>query len=208
MLTHALIVAVAVAQLPERQTFGAVVAPAVLPSGTSAAYGYVGAPEVGAGYRQGFGLFELEGRAAFNYLQLTFSAEVLARYDVWHNIDFSLAPVVGVAFVADTGSQYFDKNNFSYLGIRPRLGVVWTGRISETISGLAEGDIPFALSIAPTGGSEFTPLGGGGLEIYLGEHMTAMVLGQIGVDVIKEPGGVTQTRFGYGLRLGLGYRMF
>src|SRR5207248_7334633 len=142
MLTHALVVVAALAQLAERQTFGAAVAPAVLPRGTAAAYGWVGAPEIAGGYRQGFGSFEVEGRGAFDYLDLSFSGEFLARYDAWHNIDFALAPLIGVALVADTGSRYFDPFNFAHLGIRPRLGVVGTGRLGETVQAVAELDLP------------------------------------------------------------------
>src|SRR5205085_8507648 len=107
-----------------------------------------------------------------------------ARYDVWHNIDFSVAPMVGLAFVWDSGSRYFDANNFNYLGLRPRLGVVGTGRITDTISGIAEIDIPWSISLSPPLGSHFTPLGGGGAEIYLGESMSGLLLAQIGVDAI------------------------
>src|SRR5689334_19489007 len=49
---------------------GAVFAPALMPRGSMSVYGMVGAPELGAGYRQGFKWAELEVRALINYLTL------------------------------------------------------------------------------------------------------------------------------------------
>ena len=52
------------------RVMGGVVAPASLPAGTNALFGFVGAPELGVGYRQGFGLLELDAHAAFNLFEL------------------------------------------------------------------------------------------------------------------------------------------
>ena len=66
--------------LPGRlETFGGVLMPAVLPQGASSLYAWAGAPEVGAGYRQGFGGLELEGRARFDYLRVALTGELAAR---------------------------------------------------------------------------------------------------------------------------------
>src|SRR4051812_25055808 len=55
----------------KKETFGAVMAPAALPGGSNAAYVYIGVQNIGAGYRQGVGVFELEGRTNFNYLLIS-----------------------------------------------------------------------------------------------------------------------------------------
>jgi hypothetical protein len=199
----------ALAQIADRkETFGAVVGPAALPSGASAAYGYVGAPEVGAGYRQGVGPFELEGRATFNYLLVSFGLDVLAKYTVYRSGPFEVAPNLGLGLVLDTGSEYFDRANFNYTGLRPRVGAVASYKLVETVRGIAALDIPIAFSLNPGGGVHATPLLGVGAEIYVGEDITALMMGQLGVDSIKEPLGVAQTRLGYQLKLGVGWRFF
>ncbi len=42
----------------------------------------------------------------------------------------------------------------------------------------------------------------------LGEDLSLSAVGELGVDVFKELRAVTQTRLGYGVRLGLGVRLF
>ena len=62
MITTVLLTLIAGA---EPRVTGGVMAPASLPAGTNALYGFVGAPELGVGYRQGFGLVEFEARGVF-----------------------------------------------------------------------------------------------------------------------------------------------
>ena len=52
----------------KKETFGAVVGPSTLPAGATAAYAYVGLPEVGVGFRQGLWFGEWEARARANFL--------------------------------------------------------------------------------------------------------------------------------------------
>ncbi len=51
-------------------------------------------------------------------------------------------------------------------------------------------------------------MAGGGAEVYLGEDLSLSAVGELGVEIFKELRGVTQTRLGYGVRLGLGVRLF
>jgi hypothetical protein len=57
-------------------------------------------------------------------------------------------------------------------------------------------------------GGEFTPTAGFGAEMLLGKQLSGLLLGQLGLDVIKEPLGVTQVRPAWAIRLGLGFRLF
>jgi hypothetical protein len=195
--------------LPDkRETFGGVVAPAALPVASSSLYAFVGLPDLGVGYRQGFSDFEIEARAKLNYLQLAFAAEVLGKYALARQGGLDVAPFLGVGFVADSGARYFDPVNFSYLGIRALGGLAVTYRLGDTVRLVGQLDVPFDFPLGPQGGSKFNPLAGGGAEIYLGEDFSGLLLGQLGLDVMKEPGGVPQTRLGYAIRLGLGWRLF
>ena len=120
-----------------------------------------------------------------------------------------MAPLLGVGLAWDSGSRYFDTANFDYLlAVRPRAGLVTTVKLGDTARGIIEIDVPWAITLSPQQGSHFTPLAGGGAEIWLGGDMSALVLAQIGVDAIKEPGGVLQLRVGWQLKLGLGFRLF
>lgn len=195
--------------LPDkRETFGAVVAPAALPTASSAAYGYVGAPELGIGYRQGFGALELETRVRVNYMLLTGALEGLAKYSLIHEARLGVAPFLGVGFVANSGARYLDANNFAYLGLRALGGVTVSYLLMDTVRAVGQLEVPLDFPLARQGGSKFTPLAGGGAEIYLGQDFTGLLMGQLGVDVLKEPGGIPLTRLGYAVQLGFGYRLF
>src|SRR4051812_31955249 len=87
-----------------RETFGAVVAPPSLPSGGIAAYGFAGVPEIGAGYRLGFGLVELEGRAIFDYFKVWPIGELRVRSTVWTHGPWEVAPFLGAGLGYDTGA--------------------------------------------------------------------------------------------------------
>jgi hypothetical protein len=194
--------------LDRRETFGAVVGPAVLPSGGSAFYGYVGLPELAAGDRQGFGRFELEGRARLNYLLLSLGAEVIGKVLWVEGGGFEVAPYVGAGLSYNLGTRYFDDANFRFLGWRVLAGAVASYRLVETVRLVALFEAPWDFSLDPSGGGRFTPLLGGGVEIYLGGDVTGLVMAQGGLDTMKEPLGVPATRFGYAVRIGLGMRLF
>lgn len=194
--------------VPSAAAFGGAVAPAVLPPGSSSVYGFVGAQEVGGGFRQGLGGVELEVRAAFNYLLLSLGGDVVLKFPPTRVGQVDLAPYGGLGLSWDSGSRYFDRVNFSYLALRPRVGGVAVMELAETVRGLAVVDVPWSIAIRPWGGHHFSPLAGGGAEFHLGKDMSALILGMLGPDVLKEPLGVTQVRLGYQLKLALGFRLF
>jgi len=191
----------------KQEAFGAVGAPPALPAGANALYGFLGVPEVGAGYRQGFGRYEIEARARFNYLQLSVAAEFLTRYAVPRTGPLELAPFLGLGIVGNSGSTYFDTVNFPYVGFRAVGGLVAGYRLTETLCLLGELDVPFDRPLF-SGGAKLAPVLGGGAELYLARDFSVLALGQLGVDVAKLPSGESVIRLGYAVRIGLGYRIF
>jgi hypothetical protein len=197
------------ARVEDRQrNFGAMLAPAVLPDGGSAVAGWVGAPEVGVSYRQGLSGWELGARARFDYLHLSTTVEAVGRWPVWSEGAWAVAPELGLGVTANPGSRYFDAQNLRgwFLRVDPALVATW--RVVETVAALGTVEVPYDLGLSPGGTWRVKPLAGVGAEIYLGEDLTLSLLGQLGVDVFKEVRGVTQSRLGYGARLGLGVRLF
>lgn len=193
----------------QSESFGAVVAPASLPSGASAVYVYAGAQEIAAGSRHGLSLFEVEARARFNYFLLAISAELLLRHTFYRSPTAELAPYLGAGFVFDSGSRYAVKDgNFQYTGIRALGGLIGTYRIAETVRAVGELDIPLDIALNAANGYRFFPLGGGGVEVYLGSGVTGLLMGQLGVDLFREPQGVPVVHLGYQFRVGLGFRLF
>lgn len=190
----------------ETRVTGGVMAPASLPAGTNALYGFVGAPEVGAGYRQGFGLIELEGRGVFNLFEVSVIAEVGLKFGVLEVDKLRLAPGLALGLEFNAGARYFDRYNFGFVGLRPRLNVNASYAFTETISGVAQLDVP--VSIAFSQGFQVTPLLGAGAEFHLGGSFSLLVSGHIGFDATREPLGVTQYRAAWAARLGIGYRLF
>ncbi len=189
------------------ESFGAVVAPAALPAGTASAYGYAGVQEIGAGYRQGVSALELEARAKFNYFLVAASAEVLLKHALMRG-PAELAPFFGLGLTYDTGSRYINGANFQYTGARALGGLVATYRLGEIARAIAELDVPLDISLNPSNGTRFAPLAGGGAEVYLGADLTGLIMGQLGVEVLREPQGVPQVSLGYQVRVGLGFRLF
>jgi hypothetical protein len=192
----------------KRQSFGAVVAPAAMPDGATAVAGWVGVPEVGATYRQGIGGWELGVKARFDYLRLAVAGEAVARRQVWTNGTWAVAPELGLGVMGDTGSRYFDEKNFPGLFLRVAPGLVATWRVAETVAVVGLVEAPWDLGLNPSGTWRFKPMGGGGAEIYLGEDLSVLAVGELGADIFKELRGVPRTRLGYGVRLGLGVRLF
>jgi hypothetical protein len=186
---------------------GGVVAPAALPPGTIAMYAQVGAPAVGVGYRQGFAPFELEARALFDILAVSALIDVGAKAPVLSldAVQVSAGGSLGLSF--NSGARYFDPANFASIALRPRLVGTVSVPFSALVSGLGQLEVPLAISLTVRG-VQFTPTAGLGAEINLGETFSLLAMVALGVDVIKEPLGVTQARLAWGVRLGLGYRLF
>lgn len=192
--------------LPSRVT-GGVVAPASLPAGSTALYGFVGAPELGAGYRQGFGLVELDARAWFNLLEVSAGAELGLKLAAVEGPRFRLAPTASLGVKFDSGARYFDRANFAFIGLRPKLGLTASYAFTDTVSGLAQLEVPWAIALTVQG-FQVTPLLGAGAEIHLGGPISLLVTAHAGLDATKEPLGVIQYRVAWAGRLGIGWRLF
>jgi hypothetical protein len=190
------------------RSFGAMFAPAALPSGTTSAYGFAGVPQIGAGFRQGFGVLELEGRVEFDYFALSVAPVVFARVPVMTSGPYQVAPSLGVGMAFNSGSRYIDTDNFAYSAVRLVPGAALSWRVAETASLLGEVSFPLDLTFSPGGGYRFRPLVGGGAELYLGQEMTAGALARVGAETLREPGAFSDTRFAFSLWVGLGYRFF
>jgi hypothetical protein len=191
---------------PARQ-IGSVAAPAVLPGGTMAFYGQIGAPDVGAGYRQGFEAFELEARAMFNDLELSALAEVGVKFPAYRHGKVVVAPGLALGLQLNSGSRYFDKYNFGSFSLRPRASVATSILVTDTVQALVLFEVPWAMSLNVSG-TQVTPLLGAGAEFHVGDALSLLVTAHGGLDAIKEPLGVTQVRPAWAIRLGIGYRMF
>lgn len=186
---------------------GAVMAPGALPGGSLALSGFIGAPEVGAAYRQGFSVLEFEAQARFHYLELSALVEAGVRLPAWKTERVRLAPTASLGFKFNSGARVFDAFNFGYVALRPRLGLVTSISVSELVQVLVTAEVPWAIALNVTG-FQVTPTIGAGAEIQLSPTLSLLALGQVGVDVIKEPLGVPVPRPAWGLRLGVGYRLF
>ena len=191
-----------------RAAFGAFSAPAALPPGSTAAYGFIGVPEVGAGFRQGLDGMELDARAKLDWMTLALTAEVLGKFPALRTDALQLAPLIGVGVVFNTGATYIDSANFAYVGVRLTPGANLSYRVAETVSLIGELAVPVDITLSPRGGTHVRPLVGGGAEFYLGEDLTAGAVAQVGADVIKQPQGVAETRFAFAFRAGIGWRFF
>jgi hypothetical protein len=192
---------------PSPRTVGSVSAPAVLPAGSMSVFGQIGAPEVGAGYRQGFESFELEARALFHYLELSALVEAGVRTAVWRSERAVVAPGLSLGLRMNSGSRYYDTSNFGSFALRPRFSLNTSFSLGDTVQGLVMFEVPWALSLNVIG-TQVTPLLGLGAEFHLGGDLSLLVSAHGGVDAIKEPLGVTQVRPAWALRLALGYRVF
>jgi len=189
-----------------RRTTGGVFAPASLPAGTNAIYGFLGAPDVGAGYRQGFGLTEFEARAAFNVFKVSALAEIGFKLAVYEEGRLKIAPGLALGLEFNSGTRYLAAANFAYVGLRPRGTLAASYVFTDTISGIALFELP--VSIAFTQGYQVTPLLGAGAEFHLGGGFSLLVSGHGGFDVSREPLGMPVTQGAWAARLGVGYRLF
>ncbi|MDY7229713.1 hypothetical protein [Hyalangium rubrum] len=192
----------------EAWSFGAVLAPTVMPDGVTALYGYVGVPEMGTGFRQGIGGFEVEARAKLDYFRVAGILEGGMRKEVWRQGDASLAPTLSLGLVFNSGSAYLDADNFGGVLLRLTPGVIAGYRAAETVTVVGLVDVPLDLGLSPTGARRIQALAGGGTEIYLGQDVSLLIAGQLGVESFKAPREPAETRLGYQLKLGIGTRLF
>lgn len=208
MISPLLLALIAAAEpVPTPRVTGAVMAPAFLPAGSNALYGFVGAPELGVGYRQGFGTVEFEARGLFNVFEVSAIGEVGLKLGVHEDAKLRLAPVLALGLEFNSGARYFDRFNFAFVGLRPRVGFNASWAFSDTISGVAQVDVPWSIGLSSSG-FQVTPLAGAGAEFHLGGSITFLVSAHLGFDATREPLGVTQFRPAWAARLGVGYRLF
>ena len=186
---------------------GGVVAPAAMPAGAMSLYAMLGAPELGGGFRQGFSMMELEVKLMFNYLLASGSLEIGLRFPVYEKGMIQMAPTVALGLEANSGSRYYDRANFAYVAVRPRVGFITSLRFTDTVAGIVLFDLPWSIALTSQG-SHVVPTVGAGAEVHLGGNMSGFVMANVGLDAIKEPLGVTQYRTGWAIRLGLGFRLF
>ncbi len=186
---------------------GGVVAPATLPSGAMSVYAMLGAPELGGGFRQGFSILEVEAKLMFNYLLGAGSLEAGLRFRVYEKGIIQMAPTVALGVEANSGTRYYDRANFAYVALRPRVGFITTLRFTDTVAGVVLFDLPWSIALTSQG-SHVIPTVGAGAEVHLGGNMSGFAMANVGLDAIKEPLGVTQYRAGWAIRIGLGFRLF
>jgi hypothetical protein len=195
--------------LPDRlETFGGVLMPAVMPRASTSLYAWVGAPDVGGGYRQGFQGFELEARARFNYLLVSFSGEVAGRRMLHTLGRFSVAARLALGGGYNTGTFYVDRRNFLGPFIHVNPGVIAAYQLHDTLRGFALAEVPLDIGLRPAGGSRLTPLVGAGIEYYLSPEFSVMGSGEVGVDLLRAPLGAYLPTVGYSVKVGLGIRLF
>ncbi len=195
---------------PERTRgfeLGASVAPAALPPASLALYGQLGAPDVTLGYRQGFSLLEFEARGVFNYLDLSFFADAGVRVPLFRFDRWLVAPGASLGLKWNSGNRYFDRLTFSGWSLRPRATMAASYLLQDTIQLIGTIEVPLALSF-DLRAYQLTPTASGGAEFHLGSRISLSVLATIGADTLREPLGQPQTRLAWGLRLGVGYRLF
>jgi hypothetical protein len=194
---------------PIEVTVGGAIAPPILPRGAMSVYALLGAPDIGVGWRQGFDRFEVEARALLNYFTLSAVVELGGKMSVFKKGPVEFVPNVAIGIEGDSGARYFDKANFAYFALRPRAGLITGIRFTDIATGLLLIDLPWAIPLTNgAAGGHFTPTIGAGAEIQLGGNISGLVAADAGIDLIKEPLGVTQLRLAWGVRLGLGFRLF
>jgi len=196
------------APVREEWSFGTLIAPGMLPDGATSLYGYVGAPEMGAGFRQGLAHFEIEARARLDYFRLAGIFDVGVRKAVVNQGPATFAPTLSLGLVLNSGTAYLDADNFGAVMVRITPGLVVSWQVTETVAVLGLLDVPFDLGIDPVGARRFQALTGGGAELYLGSSITLLAAGQLGVENFEAPDVPARTRLGYQVRLGIGTRLF
>jgi hypothetical protein len=191
----------------EPLAMGAIQSPPALPPSATAMYFYLGAPEVAVGYRQGVSRFEFEVKGAFNVFELSGLAEGGFKFRLGNTDRYCLSGGVALGLKGSSGNRYFDAANFAYVALRPRLSATVAALFSPTVVGLATLDIPWAVALNVSG-YHTTPTVGLGAEIHLGQNISFLIAANGGLDVIREPLGQPQARPAWGMKLGIGYRIF
>jgi hypothetical protein len=188
---------------------GGVFAPPIMPRGSTALYALLGAPDIGGGFRQGFSRAELEVRLWLNYLQGAATFEIGGKMSLYRKGVLEFVPNLALGIEGDSGTRYYDKANFAFLALRPRAAMITGIRFTESATGIFLVDLPWVIPVTNrAAGGEFTPTLGFGAELMLTKTMSGFAMGQAGLDIIKEPLGVTQLRAAWAIRLGLGFRLF
>jgi hypothetical protein len=183
-------------------------APAMLPSGSTAVMGYTGVPRIGVGFRQGLGALELDARAGFDYFDTTLDGTVEARFRVLESDRLELAPFAGLGFAWDPGATYARADNFFYSALRLRFGAIASWMLSERLAAVGTAELTWDVFTHPNPGYRLEPLAGGGVEIGIASGVSVLALGELGVDWRKRPDAEVQTALGYAVRVGLGFRLF
>lgn len=186
---------------------GGTVAPAALGAGTIALYGYVGAPEVAVGYRQGFAPFEVEGRLVFNVFEVSALLEGGAKVPLLRRGRLLVAVGGMLGLKANSGATYYDLGNFASWALRPAILGLLSYELSEVVAAVARAEVPLAVSL-DVRGVQFTPTLSLGGEAHLGQGVSLLVLGRLGLDAREGPSGWAQARVAWGVQLGVGYRVF
>lgn len=195
----------------EAKEFGAVMAPAVMPSGSNSLYGFIGGPDVGIGYRQGFSApWEFETLARFNFLQVSVTGEAGFRAPIYRDPNdpsFVVSAAMYFGLTYNSGTTYFDRANFRYLGATARANVLGTYRLNSVLYLLAKLEVPLMVPLTAQGLS-VAPTGGAGIEVRVGDSLSLLAFGSLGGEVRKEPLGVLLFRPAWQLQFGVGTRFF
>lgn len=196
----------ALAQPPE-SALGAGLVPVILPAQATAIHAFAGVPELGLGFRQGFGGVELDALARFDYLDLGLAATGRLKLRV-AEAPFPISAYGGLGLSGDTGSTYFHPDNFGYFAVRLEAGAIAAQPLAPTLRLVETLSLTWDLFTHPVGGNRLEPLAGAGAELSVTKRISLFALGQLGVDWRKRPGQDALVRLGYGLRIGIGFRLF
>jgi len=164
-------------------------------------------PEVGIGFRQGLAPGEWEGRARLDYFTLSATGELLGKYRLYRQGALDCSPYLGVGFTLSAGARSLDPEAFAFAGLRGLGGVTLGYRATDVIRLVARAEVPFDWPVGQAAG-RLRALAGGGVELYLVDDYTALLLGQAGLDWVQAPLRVPVARFGYAITLGMGLRHF
>jgi len=192
---------------PAAGELGSTIAPAALPAGGSSLWLTLGAPQLGVGYRQGLGAFEIGASGHLDYLRLGATVEGNLRYLAIRERWLSLAPTLALGFTGDTGATYFDEDNTAVVSARVHPGLLLTATVAEIFELLVGFDVPMDFGLT----SEHTRvklLAGVGGELYVGSGVSLVVMFQAGGEGYTTRFGNMEWRPALQARFGLGVRLF
>jgi hypothetical protein len=191
----------------QTQGLGALAYPATLKSGQLAVSGFVGAPFVGTGFRQGIGGVELSGHFEVDTLRLGGALEGLVKVPVFQKNQWQGALGLGLGAAAQSGARSFDASNIAFFGARTRIQAVVTHPIAETAGAVLQLDVPVTFSMPDARVWQVSSLLGGGVEMYLGNSASGLLMGQVGATT-QHLDGLPSTTFAWQVKLGVGWRLF